>query len=360
MQNSLRDYINEVMNDNRIFSHEDVIAMDNEEGKYYQKALDYQYGKIGFPRNSELASSDDVVFVQEYTRQDGTVVRAHYRSKAGHGNPNKPVMKSPQEYKSELEKEINDYMDRDVQKRYGMPTGFAADANLKTEKLVKNESKEKNGGNIKEDVLRSPDGYKFQAIAAKTGIGAGSYAQKYPTAVRYYKYALQGCRNVDEGTTVARVNDIKNQNIKQHIKQINNKITDDCIIISPDRESSLVKSVKQNHALIRLLVENKEQIKNGMLIGKTIPDLKFYNSDPDLGALIGEAHIFSPYIDTNGDLYFQIPDFYDFEYRTGDDLLTVFNNNAYIQQEKGMLTNYVLLINVKYTKEELTKIPGWK
>ncbi len=107
------------MNDNRIFSYEDVLAMDNEEGKYYQKALDYQYGKIGFPMNAERANSSDVVFVQEYTRQDGTVVRAHYRSKAGHAAPDKPVMKSPQEYKSELEKEINDYMDRDVQERYG-------------------------------------------------------------------------------------------------------------------------------------------------------------------------------------------------------------------------------------------------
>ena len=69
--------------------------------------------------NAELANSSDVVFVHEYTRQDGTVVRAHYRSKAGHGNPNKSVMQSPKEYKSTLEKEINDFMDRDVQERYG-------------------------------------------------------------------------------------------------------------------------------------------------------------------------------------------------------------------------------------------------
>ena len=34
MTNNLANYINEVLNDNRIFSHEDVIAMDNEEGKW--------------------------------------------------------------------------------------------------------------------------------------------------------------------------------------------------------------------------------------------------------------------------------------------------------------------------------------
>ena len=51
MTSKLRDYINETMNDNRIFSYEDVIAMDNEEGRYYQKA--WVYGKILiFPVNS--------------------------------------------------------------------------------------------------------------------------------------------------------------------------------------------------------------------------------------------------------------------------------------------------------------------
>ena len=34
MPKNLRDYVNDVMNDNRIFSYEDVLAMDNEEGKW--------------------------------------------------------------------------------------------------------------------------------------------------------------------------------------------------------------------------------------------------------------------------------------------------------------------------------------
>ena len=119
MTSKLRDYINETMNDNRIFSYEDVIAMDNEEGRYYQKVLDEQYSKIGFPNNKELSNSGGVVYVHEYTRDDGTVVKAHYRSKAGQGDPNKVVMQSLGEYKTEIEKEIDKFMTQDAYNRYG-------------------------------------------------------------------------------------------------------------------------------------------------------------------------------------------------------------------------------------------------
>ena len=40
-----------------------------------------QYNTIGVPTDSELQSSENVVYVHEYTRDDGTVVRAHWRSK---------------------------------------------------------------------------------------------------------------------------------------------------------------------------------------------------------------------------------------------------------------------------------------
>ena len=119
MTSKLRDYINETMNDNRIFSYEDVIAMDNEEGRYYQKALDEQYGKIGFPNNKDLSNSSDVVYVHEYTRDDGTVVKAHYRSRNGQRNLNKPTMRSLKEYKKDLDKRVDDYMTQDAALRLG-------------------------------------------------------------------------------------------------------------------------------------------------------------------------------------------------------------------------------------------------
>ena len=40
---------------------------------------------LGIPTNSELKNRDDIVFVHEYLREDGTVVRAHNRSKPENG-----------------------------------------------------------------------------------------------------------------------------------------------------------------------------------------------------------------------------------------------------------------------------------
>ena len=51
-----------------------------------EKAIDYQMANLGIPRESELSGNSDVVYVHAYTRDDGTEVRAHYRSKPDGGS----------------------------------------------------------------------------------------------------------------------------------------------------------------------------------------------------------------------------------------------------------------------------------
>jgi len=54
-----------------------------------------QYRVLGVPKEKELQGSDNVVHVEAYTRDDGTEVKAHWRSKPdgvasnnfSHGNP---------------------------------------------------------------------------------------------------------------------------------------------------------------------------------------------------------------------------------------------------------------------------------
>ena len=110
----LSEFFNEVTNDGRIFSFEDVANLPQEGGSFYQKALDYQYGKIGFPKDKELQNSSDVVYVRAYTRDDGTEVRAHYRSKNGHNyiDPNKRTMTSPKEEKARIEEFAQRILDK--------------------------------------------------------------------------------------------------------------------------------------------------------------------------------------------------------------------------------------------------------
>ncbi len=110
---SLENYYNKVTNDGRIFSFEDVLNIPREEDAFYRKAINYQYGEIGFPRDEELRNSRDVVYVRAYTRDDGTPVRAHYRSKNGHNytNPNKPVLGTPKETKAKIDAMVDKWMD---------------------------------------------------------------------------------------------------------------------------------------------------------------------------------------------------------------------------------------------------------
>ncbi len=56
------------------------------------------------------------------------------------------------------------------------------------------------------------------------------------------------------------------------------------------------------------------------------------------------AEIYDPYYDMYGNLHFVLIDYYDFAKTKGDIISERIINNAYIQQELGMLKNYVIII----------------
>lgn len=78
---NLRNFINAITNDSRIYTAEDIGEMTSKEFLANEKAIDYQIETLGIPRRVDLAGSSDVVYVHSYTRDDGTKVKAHYRSK---------------------------------------------------------------------------------------------------------------------------------------------------------------------------------------------------------------------------------------------------------------------------------------
>ncbi len=76
-----KNYFNAISGDGKIFSREDIANMTNTEYKNDEKAINYQLTNIGIPTNKELMNSDNVLYVKSYTKDDGTHVKAHYRSK---------------------------------------------------------------------------------------------------------------------------------------------------------------------------------------------------------------------------------------------------------------------------------------
>ena len=88
MSFTFKNFFNKVSNDNRIFTKEDIKNMSSKEFQRNEKAIDYQMENLGIPTNSELKNRNDAVFVHEYLREDGTFVKAHYRSKPDNAGNN--------------------------------------------------------------------------------------------------------------------------------------------------------------------------------------------------------------------------------------------------------------------------------
>ena len=565
MSNRLRDFVNKISNDNKIFSYEDVVNMDNEVGKYYQDALTYQYGEIGFPSDAVLRSSDDVVYVREYTRDDGTVVSAHYRSKAGRSNPDKPVKAEYQDYKSNLQKSIDEYFKEqdslknqgetieqkesklvfpdgaiendsqpnydfdflpedlynfqvdygfdilpealydfqfdydidkpkdvlenyrlaygqdlsqdatavdyqidglpedalkdyefelpqaetdDFQSDYGFdipqvspkvsPAGYETDVPLLQGEVTKNYSLTKPQLDLLKD-LKKENGYKeikkavetlvsyqepLKKIAGNTINGtkhlfnksmriiddigqivsSGSMNKRFKGAqsllreiqseedalntervaqksivmksgdwgvgwakgngkelsAKYYQLSLdpEAYKKNDTENYYANVDTLKNNNLKQHILKINDKIKPNTLLVYPYASSQLVQEVRNSLPIKSFIKNNINSIKKGKFKDQPSDVISFYDTR-DFATVIGRGHIYDAYMDRDGNLNMLLLDYYDFnklpkgkEY----DYTIEMNNIAYRQQEKGELTNYMLMLRLKYTPKELERL----
>lgn len=86
-QSGLSGYTNPLTGNNRIFTREDVGAMSSDEFEKYQKEIDAQIKSMGgtMPTNSDLKNEamtgGGVIYVNSYTRSDGTEVKGYYRSR---------------------------------------------------------------------------------------------------------------------------------------------------------------------------------------------------------------------------------------------------------------------------------------
>ena len=106
-----KNYRNPYTDDNIIYSFNDLYDMPL--GEFIRKKYEVlnQYRVLGVPREEELKSSENVVHVEAYTRNDGTEVKAHYRSKAYAGSASD--VKTEESIQEKQETQI----DKNIQKR---------------------------------------------------------------------------------------------------------------------------------------------------------------------------------------------------------------------------------------------------
>ena len=86
-KSQLSGYTNPLTGNNRIFTREDVGAMTPEEFAKYEKEIDAQteFFNGTMPTNEDLQReafiNGEVIYVNSYTRADGTYVKGYYRTK---------------------------------------------------------------------------------------------------------------------------------------------------------------------------------------------------------------------------------------------------------------------------------------
>ena len=76
-----KNYINPYTNDNRIYSKNEMLDMIIREIKVRKDEFIAQHQVLGSPDEKEFKNSSNVIWIEEYTRDDGTKVSGHWRSK---------------------------------------------------------------------------------------------------------------------------------------------------------------------------------------------------------------------------------------------------------------------------------------
>ena len=304
-----KNYVNSLTGDNRIFSNKEIADMSVREVFKNKDAIMTQHSQIGIPSEKELQASDNVVHVNAYTRDDGTEVRSHWRSKPdGIESNNLSFNTSAQSGKSTGgASEINN------QKILVSPwnSPFLPKANNENYKL-------------KNELIRFNN----------------EQNKNYKDAKDLMNIALIGPENIQSNPEYKRID--KND-IKRLSKNIGDKLDSKFTTIKFEPNSSLATSINSSPSLKQSINSWCKQTKNerGQTISVTI------NDNENLFRSINNATILNPKIE-NGVFTGYLYDKYDFkpdEFK--DKYTTAVNTGAVTLQTVGILKNYNILVPIK-------------
>lgn len=299
---NIREFFNEVANDNRIFTREDIGQMTGEEFRSHEKAIDYQLSNIGIPRNMDMSTSDDVVYVHAYKRADGTEVRAHYRSKSG------GVLTQTNIFNNN---KVNTYGTEQLNMNYSNHlTGLAANIDFKDIENILIWKGFNNVGN-----------------------------SKYYDSWDLMNKALTGTGNLQKSNDYVVIDAKLNDKISKHLN-ISIPTNMNGIIFSSN--SSLAQNIMNSPEFLK---EIESQKFNGFNKTKFLVS---FNKDPNLFRSLHNVTVVNPKVDKNGNFSAYVYDVYDFKYDNKLKGINYFaNTGATILQNKGNLENYYIIIPIK-------------
>ena len=315
---SLRNFINAITNDNKIYTAEDIGGMSGDEFMENEKAINYQMANLGIPRESDLSGNPDVVYVHAYTRDDGTEVRAHYCSKPDGVGSN------------------NYEMD-------GAATGGAS--NVDNFNIENSEIK-----NIDSTSMKLTNFSQLESTNLFAKINAEKNANR-PDARELMNIALSGFKNLPEHPEFnvfqpEAVEYVNNQLNIQNSKGMS--IPKDWHGVIYDKNSGFSKRLSNSPELQTQIMskydkKTKRFTTNQIGIG--------FSEDKNLNYSIGHGTILNPRIE-NGEFKGILFDKYDYKWLSKEELPNLetrkLNNSAYTLQTINKLINYYVIIPVQF------------
>ena len=327
---SLRNFINAITNDNKIYTAEDIGEMTNREFLDNEKAIDYQLNNLGIPRRANLAGNSDVVYVHSYTRDDGTEVRAHYRSKPdGVGSNNyehsgtstgaaagieQPTLLEGgityNDYPLQPRVTIDDYSQTIEDSLVGLVNKGILDLGINTVARRQNQNDAVNFWNIASLNLWKKQADEYINRNGKFYNNIGEIVKDFPQ----YK-----------------------EQIKEKVKTQFKK--DDVPAIVFHENSSVAKAISKSAELNDFIYKNVSALKSGEEVSGSLG----FTSDSNLHNAFGKVDVLSAKLQGKF-IEFILLDTYDFNPNETNPLVQM----GYSAQKAGLLNPYFTIVKVKY------------
>lgn len=349
-----KNYRNNYTKNNIIHSIDNVMVMPFKEVASRRKELSSQYKQIGFPSNRELGSSSNVVYVEAYTKDDGTSVRGHWRSKPGMGSILSEEENSPQE-QPQLNESLTKYMGELLDKNKSEYIGNETPTSTQSDTPIYPE-----GGVVKGKISKSADknaGQRAIGDKLKEWLFTNALTEKlFPMASHSVKDGMDNlsiAKKNPNATVYNSINDLEDKTLADKFKKLK---TDESIKgIVYDSNSKEAQKISKSKELNNYV---DEVIRNGGIPQKDTLEFKrnknIFSKDNDLHYSLQNVTVHEPKISEDGKTFTcKILDVSDFEKRP-DSIKNIPNNWGYNMQEKGQYRNYfeVIEIEIPLTEEQ--------
>ncbi len=305
-------------------------------------------------------------------------------------------------------------MDKDIEKRYGVSTGFAANvkndisigmpyysgmhnisiSNADGEYRTKRNShlqelcqkytrmKANIGAGVKQwwnndlynDLTSSSSMFELQKNATEHPVMVESLKKILPDAVdtyignlpqgkNYEKENFENAKKMTKTVSFHKISDIKDKSLEDFISKTYSRVSKDDIVVVFNSDSKVSLSLKNTSKIYSTIKDNLTAIKNGQYKNKFL-GVNFSDVGSSLEKLMStnmiaaynKLSLYNPHFDENQNLIMYAIDYVDYEKNIPQNPLNAINNNAYELQNSGVVFPYFKIIKLKYTPAEYMHI----